>query len=515
MTKHSHLKEIIAFLGMAALIIGVIAAVALSRRSQDNRQRAATTGVAITLMTTSGNKAIGDDVVVNVNLNTAGLSATAADLYVSYDSTALQYTSASNGTVMPLTLQAATAEGGVVHMTVGVNPGSPVTDTGSSIANLHFKALKNGTSDVVLGSNSQVSAVDHTENVLSSYGTVGIAVGSLASASPTTSPTPSFVVGYGSGLGANVVLDMTMTGYNVSVVLTDAQGAFITNQADYTYSWSTSDNDVVSLSPQANCINGVVEPCPYAWATLVPHKLGTAVVNVTVTKLSTQDSRTQPFFITVNQGSTPQPSPASTAPPGCHYENVQCVENAPCGPTLVCPLPSPSSTPGEVVMGFTFKVKIAGVNSDVGPIKAVVTVSDRNNPSIVFSHDQTLTYLDGYYVDTFKETARDPAVFDFSKGFAIAIKAEKHVKRVFASNAVARESDVLDLTSKPLQPGDLPEQDGVVNSEDIAKVLKDMVKPIQTAEDLKEADVNYDGVVNSFDMGLILSTLSTRPDETL
>lgn len=59
--------------------------------------------------------------------------------------------------------------------------------------------------------------------------------------------------------------------------------------------------------------------------------------------------------------------------------------------------------------------------------------------------------------------------------------------------------------------GDLPAQDGIVNSYDTSLVRNNLGKSDKEA--LRLADVNLDGVVNSIDYSLIIAALSVRSDE--
>lgn len=59
--------------------------------------------------------------------------------------------------------------------------------------------------------------------------------------------------------------------------------------------------------------------------------------------------------------------------------------------------------------------------------------------------------------------------------------------------------------------GDLPEQDGIVNSYDISLIRNNLNKA--DADSLKLADLNLDGVVNNQDYSLIIAALSIRVDE--
>jgi hypothetical protein len=68
-----------------------------------------------------------------------------------------------------------------------------------------------------------------------------------------------------------------------------------------------------------------------------------------------------------------------------------------------------------------------------------------------------------------------------------------------------------DFSKIYLLVGDLPEQDGIVNSYDIALVRNAVGK--DDSESLGFADLNRDGAVNGQDYALMISALSVRQDE--
>ncbi len=167
------------------------------------------------------------------------------------------------------------------------------------------------------------------------------------------------------------------------------------------------------------------------------------------------------------------------------------------------PVPSPTATP-IVARQLSVLAKFAGVTKDVGPIKAKVSDGGTIIGDLTFTHTTNGVYKAMYAV---------PTSYVFPTQASFSVKPEKHVQRVFRSWPVSNQT--IDLTSKVFEPGDLPPQDGIVNITDINKVVAILAKPTQTADDRLIADVNYDGVVNAADVSIILSTLSTRPDESL
>lgn len=215
------------------------------------------------------------------------------------------------------------------------------------------------------------------------------------------------------------------------------------------------------------------------------------------------------------------PAPSSTytfsAQPPTSPSNQPTSNPSPTTSTSPTPLPTTSSSPTPSPTStttsthpVTLRVKFRGVKKDVGPIKAKVSWSNDDNesdtiPAVTFLHTSS-----GVYQATV-DLGTSPGPY------AIAIKGEKHLQHVFRNINIPTNNNI-DLTSYPLEPGDLPIsgiQDGQVNTNDIDRVLAAMAKPNQTAADLTVADVNYDGVVNAGDMAQILATLSTKPDEVI
>jgi hypothetical protein len=72
-------------------------------------------------------------------------------------------------------------------------------------------------------------------------------------------------------------------------------------------------------------------------------------------------------------------------------------------------------------------------------------------------------------------------------------------------------SNDFDFTGIYMLVGDLPEQDGIVNSYDTSLVLNSIGKT--DLETLKIADLNRDGIVNFQDFSLVIAALSVRSDE--
>jgi len=110
--------------------------------------------------------------------------------------------------------------------------------------------------------------------------------------------------------------------------------------------------------------------------------------------------------------------------------------------------------------------------------------------------------------------------------FQLLIKGPKHVQKRFCTltpekadyHCSINEGFVLstgeneaDLSAVPLFTGDLPEQDGILNSKDVS-TLKDCIKERSEAC-IEKTDVNYDGVTNGVDLSLLFKAMATKYDD--
>ena len=96
--------------------------------------------------------------------------------------------------------------------------------------------------------------------------------------------------------------------------------------------------------------------------------------------------------------------------------------------------------------------------------------------------------------------------------FVLILLAEVHIDCPYSAVQINQENKDLDLTYKPLEPGDLPlPQDGKVDKNDFDYLWKNRGKSDENI--LKIGDLNLDGIINMGDINLLLQTLETRYDE--
>lgn len=156
------------------------------------------------------------------------------------------------------------------------------------------------------------------------------------------------------------------------------------------------------------------------------------------------------------------------------------------------------------------KVKFKGINENKGEIKAnlklyLVWTADKkllDLGKITFTGDEQ-----GLYTGSFKLGSM---AYDF-QNYTLLIKGLKHIQHRF-SNLTFTKNQTLDLTSQPLEPGDLPlPQNGKVDNDDFNYLWNH--RGSANPDDLKTGDLNLDGVINMGDVSLLLDTLSVRYDE--
>ncbi|OGK19330.1 hypothetical protein A3G67_00295 [Candidatus Roizmanbacteria bacterium RIFCSPLOWO2_12_FULL_40_12] len=73
--------------------------------------------------------------------------------------------------------------------------------------------------------------------------------------------------------------------------------------------------------------------------------------------------------------------------------------------------------------------------------------------------------------------------------------------------------NTLDFSKILLLVGDLPEQDGVVDSNDVSFIRQNLTST--DADDLKIGDVNLNGIIDSQDFSLVIAALSIKTDDPL
>lgn len=182
-------------------------------------------------------------------------------------------------------------------------------------------------------------------------------------------------------------------------------------------------------------------------------------------------------------------------------------------------------------VNISLQVKFQGVRSETFSsqyarqrVQVAIGASGQDTTDYVFA--DMVHKGEGVYegVATF-----DPADIPRASGYKLLIKGPKHLSRRFctptASGAdyfCAENAGALILrpglqsfnySTVPLLPGDLPnpEQDGVVDSADLAFIRQNLGK--KAADVVRVGDLNADGIVDTQDFSLIINNLVNNEDE--
>lgn len=156
---------------------------------------------------------------------------------------------------------------------------------------------------------------------------------------------------------------------------------------------------------------------------------------------------------------------------------------------------------------ISFKFKFRGLNEDAGTQLVKVKVKQgsttKEYPNIEVNHTDNGIYA-----------ASGVALAGISSGEAkIYVKGPKHLAKGFNVNLVAGSNPSFNWIDKELEPGDLPPQDGRINSWDIGTLVDLLSVEDPTDEDLETGDLNYDGAINGADVNELILTLSVKYDD--
>ena len=186
--------------------------------------------------------------------------------------------------------------------------------------------------------------------------------------------------------------------------------------------------------------------------------------------------------------------------------------------------PTVSSSPTSTEVSVRLRVKLQGV---FGAPRRLTTVSVK----LALKDEQSGFIAEKLILISAKSdgTWEGTQSVDIPKGQYVAlVKGPMHIQKKIchaspsepiAGNyrcsgskiTIADGENLLDFTGVVLLVGDLPDQDGVVNSYDISLVRNNIGA---TASQVTQyCDVNYDGVCNSQDYSILIAALKVRVDE--
>ncbi|MFN4213059.1 MAG: dockerin type I domain-containing protein [Microgenomates group bacterium] len=208
-----------------------------------------------------------------------------------------------------------------------------------------------------------------------------------------------------------------------------------------------------------------------------------------------------------SSGNSPTPTPNVTTPPGQQPTNT----------------PIPTNTPAsEDNVTLNLKLKFQGITKKPTTNKMNVRVKLGGSQSTDYQTSEFTVDENGVWSGTVS--------FNTSPGseFTVYVKGPKHIQKKVchvtpteswagtyrcANGQINLQAGVntLDFSGILMLAGDLPEQDGVVNSYDTSLVRNNLGKKDEEA--LRLADINLDGVVDTQDYSLIIAALSVRTDE--
>lgn len=138
----------------------------------------------LSLVPESHNVSAGEKFYLPVKINTGVNEVTGVDLAVVYDTNKLEGVSISNAGFLPNILTAGTITQGVAKIVLGSDVSSARKGEGF-LAVLEFKALENGSTQVVFDNSTQVANLASSQNVIKSLGNSTINIGQITQISPS------------------------------------------------------------------------------------------------------------------------------------------------------------------------------------------------------------------------------------------------------------------------------------------------------------------------------------------
>ncbi len=168
-------------------IVAVVSGLFLLQKRQETRVGAQ--GVILKLVSTTTSVQRGSDIVVDVFMDTKGLSVTGIDLKVKFDKDKISFKSIRSSGLLPVVFK----EGNVINDTAQIVLGSDVTTpkNGTGIlAQIVFSATGSGVTNIGFDSSTAVAALGQNTNIVDTL--TGLSITVLGPTSlPTSSPLPT------------------------------------------------------------------------------------------------------------------------------------------------------------------------------------------------------------------------------------------------------------------------------------------------------------------------------------
>ena len=221
------------------------------------------------------------------------------------------------------------------------------------------------------------------------------------------------------------------------------------------------------------------------------------------------------------------PSLSPTTFPSGSVSPTETLTVVPQASTTLTPTPDSScKTTGNVVLDL--KLRFQGVlkepNPNLNSLKVFVNAVSQGGKKFTGCSDFTAD-TNGFWLGKVYLNISDEYL---SEKYSLFIKGQKHLQKKICDSSpseslpgtyICQEGKIslkeqinnLDFSKITLLVGDLPPQDGISNSYDVALVTNNLGKTDQ--ETLKKADLNFDGVVDTQDYSLVIAALSIRFDE--
>ncbi|MDO8497041.1 MAG: M4 family metallopeptidase [bacterium] len=225
---------------------------------------------------------------------------------------------------------------------------------------------------------------------------------------------------------------------------------------------------------------------------------------------------------------TPQPT-ATPTPGGTNPTSTPTPTKGQTQPTNTpTPLvsPTPTSLPNSVVL--TLKLKFQGITgkvarSDLNTMKVRVTLAGTTQSARIEQYGNFTSGNNGIW------TGRVDFPTIPAGNYKVFVKGPKHIQKKLCVTSptetqpgsyrcragemisLVKGNNALDFSGITFFVGDLPEQDGLVNSFDFSLIRNNL--GAVNASVLSTADLNFDGIIDAQDYSLVITALSIRYDE--
>ena len=223
---------------------------------------------------------------------------------------------------------------------------------------------------------------------------------------------------------------------------------------------------------------------------------------------------------TPTETSSPSPSPSPSIPPNPSI-SPSINPSTTISPTNITPTPSEAQTSTNI----TFDIRTQGLTQAAKAVNEIpVKVTFLQDKTVV---DERIVSMskngDGSWTGTSQYDTLLSGV-----DYTLLIKGPKHLQKKICENKpsesiegqytckdgairIHKGDNRLDLKGAMILAGDLPLQNGIVDAVDIAYIRGNLGN--SNADVVARGDLNYDGIVDSQDYGIIINALGFKYDE--